>query len=100
MNSRVAMISKALILVFSASLASDVYATTFKCDAGQTETCQYGSSECIATTHPHNSDNHPPETTRLSVSATIPSIAVATANPRVALLSRATTNAMHAAQSH
>ncbi|KAH9453581.1 hypothetical protein Pst134EA_024449 [Puccinia striiformis f. sp. tritici] len=53
MNSRVAMISKALILVFSASLASDVYATTFKCDAGQTETCQYGSNNSIVRLRNH-----------------------------------------------
>ncbi|KAI9624119.1 hypothetical protein H4Q26_016982 [Puccinia striiformis f. sp. tritici PST-130] len=55
MNSLVAMISKALILVLYASLAPDVYATVFKCPFGQTETCQDGSSECIANTHPHKS---------------------------------------------
>ncbi|KAH9453602.1 hypothetical protein Pst134EA_024470 [Puccinia striiformis f. sp. tritici] len=43
MNSLVAMISKALILVLYASLAPDVYATVFKCPFGQTETCQDGS---------------------------------------------------------
>ncbi|POV98199.1 hypothetical protein PSHT_14136 [Puccinia striiformis] len=76
MNTRAAIISKALILVLFASLAP---------------TCTEPHSNAIRVKPKHA---NMALTTRLSISATIPSIAVATANPRVALLSRATTNAM------
>ncbi|KNE98779.1 hypothetical protein PSTG_07966 [Puccinia striiformis f. sp. tritici PST-78] len=53
MNTRAAIISKALILVLFASLAPDVYGTTFKCYQGETETCQYGSNNSIVHLRDH-----------------------------------------------